>query len=97
MLNLAASSPPIQISSSNELLDQNGFVSTTSLTLSKPKPSPGSFQQILDSSHDEGLMILQSPKVCFFFPTKHIHTFLLDLFLTLFHLWRLDSLGDPEP
>ncbi|XP_039117350.1 biotin carboxyl carrier protein of acetyl-CoA carboxylase-like [Dioscorea cayenensis subsp. rotundata] len=66
MLNLAASSPPIQISSSNELLDQNGFVSTTSLTLSKPKPSPGSFQQILDSSHDEGLMILQSPKVGFF-------------------------------
>ncbi|KAH7652153.1 Biotin/lipoyl attachment domain-containing protein [Dioscorea alata] len=66
MLNLAASSPPIQISSSNELLDQNGFVTTTSLTLSKPKPSSGSFQQILDSSHDEGLMILQSPKVGFF-------------------------------
>lgn len=66
MLNPLASSPPIQISSSNELLDQNGFPSTTSLSLSKPQPSSGSIQQILDSSHDEGLMILQSPKVGFF-------------------------------
>ncbi|KAM0932576.1 putative biotin/lipoyl attachment [Dioscorea sansibarensis] len=66
MLNPLASSPPIQISSSNELLDQNGFPSTTSLSLSKPQPSSGSIQQILDRSHDEGLMILQSPKVGFF-------------------------------
>ncbi|KAJ0985666.1 hypothetical protein J5N97_004022 [Dioscorea zingiberensis] len=59
-------SPPIQVNFSNEVLDQNGSASTTSLALSKPKPFSGSIQRILDASSDEGLMILQSPKVGFF-------------------------------
>ncbi|KAG4961607.1 hypothetical protein JHK87_038240 [Glycine soja] len=47
----------------------NGSVPTTSLAVSKPVdpvPSSGSIQRFLDKAADEGLVIIQSPKVGFF-------------------------------
>ncbi|XP_078428029.1 single hybrid motif superfamily protein [Wolffia australiana] len=40
--------------------------STTALAISKPKPATTRIQRLLDSASDEGLAILQSPKVGFF-------------------------------
>ncbi|MED6143618.1 hypothetical protein PIB30_007558 [Stylosanthes scabra] len=46
----------------------NGLASssTLSLAISKPLPSPESIQRFLDKATDEGLVIIQSPKVGFF-------------------------------
>ncbi|TKY48099.1 Biotin carboxyl carrier protein of acetyl-CoA carboxylase [Spatholobus suberectus] len=60
---------PASVSVNNvaETPKTNGSVSTTSLAISKPAvPSPGSIQRFLDKAADEGLVIIQSPKVGFF-------------------------------
>ncbi|KAI4355719.1 hypothetical protein L6164_004466 [Bauhinia variegata] len=44
----------------------NGSVSTLSLAISKPVSSSGSIQELLDKAADEGLVIIQSPRVGFF-------------------------------
>nr|AJE63432.1 biotin carboxyl carrier protein of acetyl-CoA carboxylase [Jatropha curcas] len=44
----------------------NGSVSSTSFAISKPAPFSGGIQSFLDKAVDEGLMILQSPRVGFF-------------------------------
>ncbi|KAL2968053.1 hypothetical protein AAZX31_15G010100 [Glycine max] len=65
--------PPIPASESiinvTETPKTNGSVSTTSLAVSKPVdpiPSSGSIQRFLNKAADEGLVIIQSPKVGFF-------------------------------
>lgn len=62
--------PPIPASESiinvTETPKTNGSVSTTSLAVSKPVdpiPSSGSIQRFLNKAADEGLVIIQSPKV----------------------------------
>ncbi|XP_042516317.1 uncharacterized protein LOC122090698 isoform X2 [Macadamia integrifolia] len=49
-----------------ETHDLNGSVSTPSLAISKSVPSSGGIQTLLDKAVDEGLVILQSPRVGFF-------------------------------
>ncbi|XP_057772907.1 uncharacterized protein LOC130992330 isoform X2 [Salvia miltiorrhiza] len=44
----------------------NGSVSSPSLALSRPVSSPGGVQSLLDKAADEGLVILQSPRVGYF-------------------------------
>ncbi|CAJ1955118.1 unnamed protein product [Sphenostylis stenocarpa] len=71
--------PPIPASVSRDNVIEtpktNGSVSTTSLALSKPVdpvPSPGSIQTFIDKAADEGLVIIQSPKVGFFRTSRTI-------------------------
>ncbi|KAL2493505.1 Single hybrid motif superfamily protein [Abeliophyllum distichum] len=49
-----------------ETPDSNGSVSSQSLALSKPVPSFGEVQTFRDKAADEGLLILQSPRVGYF-------------------------------
>ncbi|XP_027342604.1 uncharacterized protein LOC113855247 isoform X2 [Abrus precatorius] len=62
--------PPIpssvSINNVTETPKSNGSVPTTSLAISEPLPSSGSIQRFLDKAADEGLVIIQSPKVGFF-------------------------------
>ncbi|KAJ1413402.1 putative biotin carboxyl carrier protein of acetyl-CoA carboxylase-like [Sesbania bispinosa] len=62
--------PPITASVSintvTEAPKSNGPVPTSSVAISKPVPSIGSIQRFLDKAADEGLVIIQSPKVGFF-------------------------------
>ncbi|RDX70921.1 accB, partial [Mucuna pruriens] len=62
--------PPVPASVSiNNVTDTtktNGSVSTTSVAISKPLPSPESIQRFLDKAADEGLVIIQSPRVGLF-------------------------------
>ncbi|KAI3455350.1 hypothetical protein Pfo_012013 [Paulownia fortunei] len=44
----------------------NGSAASTSLALSKPIPSSAGVQTLLDKAADEGLVILQSPRVGYF-------------------------------
>ncbi|KAJ6427312.1 hypothetical protein OIU84_022829 [Salix udensis] len=60
----AASSLAITVKTT-DASDLNGSVST-SLALSKQVPSSGGIKTFLDRAADEGLMILQSPRVGFF-------------------------------
>lgn len=46
--------------------DHNGSASSTSLAISKPVLTSGGIQSFLDKAGDDGLVILQSPKVGFF-------------------------------
>ncbi|KAJ7951875.1 Biotin carboxyl carrier protein of acetyl-CoA carboxylase [Quillaja saponaria] len=46
--------------------DSNKSVSTSSLAISKPVPSSGGIQRLLDTAADEGLVIINSPRVGFF-------------------------------
>lgn len=57
--------PPTPVSASNRTPDSNGSVTASSVAV-KPKPLTGSIQSILETASDEGLVILQSPKVGFF-------------------------------
>ncbi|XP_072977936.1 uncharacterized protein [Typha angustifolia] len=59
-----APSPPPATDTARQAPDSNG--SATSLTIIKPKPLTGGIQRILDTASDEGLVILQSPKVGYF-------------------------------
>ena len=68
--NITSVPPPIPASESiinvTETPKTNGSVSTTSLAVSKPVdpiPSSGSIQRFLNKAADEGLVIIQSPKV----------------------------------
>lgn len=58
--------PPVNTSSSVDTHDSNGSVTTTSLAISKSKPIQGGIQRLLETASDEGLVILQSPKVGYF-------------------------------
>eukprot|EP00262_Sarcandra_glabra_P011174 TRINITY_DN2690_c0_g1_i1.p1 TRINITY_DN2690_c0_g1~~TRINITY_DN2690_c0_g1_i1.p1 ORF type:complete len:297 (+),score=55.59 TRINITY_DN2690_c0_g1_i1:123-1013(+) len=58
--------PPVNTNIAVETSDLNGSVSTPSLAISKSKPSLGGIQRLLDTATDEGLVILQSPKVGYF-------------------------------
>ncbi|KAK6267927.1 hypothetical protein QUC31_012087 [Theobroma cacao] len=62
------SPPPVSVSTSKtvEAPDSNGSVSTPTLAITKPLSSSGRIQLLLDKAADEGLVILQSPKVGFF-------------------------------
>ncbi|XWS11831.1 hypothetical protein CRYUN_Cryun37aG0034800 [Craigia yunnanensis] len=62
------SPPPVNVSTNKtvEAPDSNGAVSTPSLAITKPLSSSGKIQSVLDKAADEGLVILQSPKVGFF-------------------------------
>lgn len=57
-----ASSLAITVKTTTDASDLNGSVST-SLALSKQVPSSGGIKTFLDRAADEGLMILQSPRV----------------------------------
>ncbi|KAB5574158.1 hypothetical protein DKX38_001352 [Salix brachista] len=59
------SSLAITVKTTTDASDLNGSVST-SLALSKQVPSSGGIKTFLDRAADEGLMILQSPRVGFF-------------------------------
>lgn len=54
---------PTQTNTRNQTPDSNGSATTTSLVISKPKPSTGGIQR---TASDEGLVMLPSPKVGFF-------------------------------
>ncbi|KAG6780525.1 hypothetical protein POTOM_013387 [Populus tomentosa] len=59
--------PPLAVTvkTTTDASDLNGSAST-SLAISKQKPSFGGIKSFLDRAADEGLMILQSPRVGFF-------------------------------
>ncbi|CAI9786992.1 unnamed protein product [Fraxinus pennsylvanica] len=59
-------SAPVTAHTVVERPDSNGSVSSQSLALSKPVPSLGGVQTLLDKAVDEGLLILQSPRVGYF-------------------------------
>lgn len=59
-----APSPPISTSAPAPV--SNGSASSTSLAISKSKPSSEGIQRIIDTATDEGLAILHSPMVGFF-------------------------------
>ncbi|XVF86503.1 hypothetical protein PTKIN_Ptkin18bG0046100 [Pterospermum kingtungense] len=61
--------PPVSVSTNKtvEAPDTNGAVSSsTSLVITKSLSSSGRIQTLLDKAADEGLVIIQSPKVGFF-------------------------------
>ncbi|KAL1551421.1 hypothetical protein AAHA92_19271 [Salvia divinorum] len=58
--------PPVTAHAVVETPAQNGSASSPSLALSKPASAQGAVQSLLDKAADEGLVILQSPRVgCF--------------------------------
>lgn len=62
--HVAAPDPPAILANQiSEELDTNGSVSSTSLAISKPNPYAITVQSLLNSPSNEGLTILQSPKV----------------------------------
>ncbi|XP_022724447.1 uncharacterized protein LOC111281101 isoform X2 [Durio zibethinus] len=62
------SPPPVSVSTNRtvEATDSNGAVSSPSLAVTKPLSSSGRIQSLLDKAANEGLVMLQSPKVGFF-------------------------------
>lgn len=64
--NVPMSAPIPQTSISAPVPVSNGSASNTSLAITKVKPSSEGIQRILDTATDEGLAILQSPKVGYF-------------------------------
>ncbi|KAJ6810781.1 uncharacterized protein M6B38_104630 [Iris pallida] len=65
-------SPQIQSNTSNVAPYLNGSADVTSLAISRPKPLSRGTQNIIDTASDEGLVILQSPKVGFFRTSRTI-------------------------
>ncbi|XP_024980097.1 uncharacterized protein LOC112517032 isoform X2 [Cynara cardunculus var. scolymus] len=64
-----SSPPPVSapiISTTLETTEQNGSASSPSLAITKAVPSSGGIQTFLDSAADEGLAIIQSPRVGYF-------------------------------
>ncbi|KAI3789656.1 hypothetical protein L2E82_02457 [Cichorium intybus] len=49
-----------------EAIDQNGSASSTSLAITKAVPTSGGIQTFLDRAADDGLVIVQSPRVGYF-------------------------------
>ncbi|KAJ8486740.1 hypothetical protein OPV22_019225 [Ensete ventricosum] len=64
--SLGPSHHSIQTSTANQIPESNGSAAITSIAVSKTKTSSSSIQRIVDTASDEGLMILQSPKVGLF-------------------------------
>ncbi|OAY36837.1 biotin carboxyl carrier protein of acetyl-CoA carboxylase [Manihot esculenta] len=62
----ALASPSVSVDTISKAPDSNGSVSSTSLVVSKPVPFSGGIKSFLDRAADEGLIILQSPRVGFF-------------------------------
>lgn len=64
---------PAPVSTTATIETSNGSASTSSLALSTPVASVGAIQTLVDNAADEGLVILQSPRVrnkllkCFYF------------------------------
>ncbi|XP_071734580.1 uncharacterized protein [Rutidosis leptorrhynchoides] len=68
-LNGSSSPPTVSaqiISETVDATEQNGPTSSHSLVISKGEPSSVSVQAILDRAADEGLDLIQSPRVGFF-------------------------------
>lgn len=64
---LPPSSPaPVTVNKPADRPDSNGSVPTPSLAITKPVSSSGGIQTLLDKAADEGLVILESPKVGYF-------------------------------
>ncbi|XP_052174344.1 uncharacterized protein LOC127789506 isoform X2 [Diospyros lotus] len=59
-------SVPVSVSTPDRAPDQNGTVSAPSLAISKSVPSSGGIRTLLDKAADEGLVIIQSPRVGYF-------------------------------
>ncbi|KAK6912181.1 hypothetical protein RJ641_024274 [Dillenia turbinata] len=57
---------PVSINTNTGASDINGSASSPSLAISKPMPSTDGVQTLLDKAVDEGLVIIQSPRVGFF-------------------------------
>lgn len=57
---------PAPVSTTATIETSNGSASTSSLALSTPVASVGAIQTLVDNAADEGLVILQSPRVGFF-------------------------------
>ncbi|MBA0870968.1 hypothetical protein Goshw_019534, partial [Gossypium schwendimanii] len=68
------SPPPVSVSTNKtvEAPKSNGTVSTPSLVITRPLSSSGRIESFLDKAADEGLVILQSPKVGFFMRSRTI-------------------------
>lgn len=69
MRNLAVPTPasaPISVDTGIHVPNENGSASSTSLAISKSEPSPSDLQPSIVKAADEGLVILQSPRVGFF-------------------------------
>ncbi|XP_071716818.1 uncharacterized protein [Rutidosis leptorrhynchoides] len=66
----STSSPPAVsapiVSATVDATEQNGSVSSQSLAITKGEPSSVSVQTVLDRAADEGLALIQSPRVGFF-------------------------------
>ncbi|KAL8189285.1 hypothetical protein R6Q57_028851 [Mikania cordata] len=64
-----SSPPPVSapvISANVNPIDQNGSASSPSLAITKAEPTSGGIQKYLDTAADEGLTIIQSPRVGYF-------------------------------
>ncbi|WMV35136.1 hypothetical protein MTR67_028521 [Solanum verrucosum] len=59
-------SSPVSIPSSVEVADSNGSASSTSLAITKSSPPSDGIQTMIEKAADEGLVIIQSPRVGFF-------------------------------
>lgn len=64
--SLPAVSSPISIPSSVEVADSNGSAKSTSLAITKSSPPSDGIQTMIDKAADEGLVIIQSPRVGYF-------------------------------
>lgn len=56
----------VGVNTSIEAPDVDGSVSEPNLAVSQSLPSSGSIQRLLDNAADEGIMIIQSPRVGYF-------------------------------
>ncbi|XP_015079820.1 uncharacterized protein LOC107023594 isoform X2 [Solanum pennellii] len=59
-------SSPVSVPSSVEVADSNGSASSTSLAITKSSPPSDGIQTMIEKAADEGLVIIQSPRVGFF-------------------------------
>ncbi|XP_009628995.1 uncharacterized protein [Nicotiana tomentosiformis] len=64
--SLPAISNPVNIHSSVEVADSNGSASSSSLAITKSSPPSDGIQTMIDKAADEGLVIIQSPRVGYF-------------------------------
>nr|XP_009787427.1 PREDICTED: biotin carboxyl carrier protein of acetyl-CoA carboxylase 1, chloroplastic-like [Nicotiana sylvestris] len=64
--SLPAISNPVNIHSSVEVADSNGSASSPSLAITKSSPPSDGIRTIIDKAADEGLVIIQSPRVGYF-------------------------------
>ncbi|KAL3528841.1 hypothetical protein ACH5RR_008163 [Cinchona calisaya] len=60
------STAPVSVNAGSDVPKMNGSASSTSLAITKSEPSPSDVQTLLVKAVDEGLVILQSPRVGYF-------------------------------